>query len=179
MHLLTCPECETAFPVANSQAGQHTACPHCNASIDVPTLGQLRRLPEAEETRPALDQTREPSGGGSAGFLVFGLIATAALVVGSFCGIRWAMIDVPMTTEAHIAGLDQAYNDLSAAQLIREYEQMEELSIDLRTPYVYKQIEIKKSEWGRTALISAIVGVLAIGGAVIVAATSASRRKQS
>ena len=76
----------------------------------------------------------------SAGFLVLGLIATASLLVAGFCGIRWVLIDVPNTTEEHIATYREEYRELSAAELIREYEQMDRYGIELVTPYKYKAI---------------------------------------
>ncbi len=101
-----------------------------------------------------------------AGFLVLGLIATASLLVAGFCGIRWVLIDVPNTTQEHIASMREQYRELSAAELIREYEQMDRYGIELVTPYKYKQLQIKKDSWGRNASIAAAVAGLAVLGGV-------------
>ena len=66
--------------------------------------------------------------------MVLGLIATACLLVAGFCGIRWSLIDVSGTTEQHIANYREQYKGLTAAELIREYEQMEKYGLDLAAP---------------------------------------------
>lgn len=100
------------------------------------------------------------------GFLVLGLIATAALVIAVFCGIRWGLIEVPMTTQGHLAELSKAYQEIPPAQLIREFEQMEEFGIDAGAPYGYKKIENQKTEWGRNAMIAGAISLLSAAGAI-------------
>ena len=107
----------------------------------------------------------------SAGFLVLGLIATASLLVAGFCGIRWVLIDVPNTTEEHLTTLRAQYRELSAAELVREYEQMDKYGIDLVMPYNYRKQQIKKDKWGRNASIAGAVGGLSILGAIGLAIT--------
>ena len=112
----------------------------------------------------------------SAGFLALGLIATACLLVAGFCGIRWVLIDVPNTTEEHIADIREQYRGLSAAELVREYEQMDRYGLELVMPYKYKELQIKKDSWGRNASIAATGGALAILGAFALAATGRRKR---
>jgi hypothetical protein len=111
-----------------------------------------------------------------AGFLVLGLIGTASLVVAGFCGIRWVLIDVPNTTEEHIATITEQYGTLSAAELIREYEQMDRYGIELVTPYRYKQVQMKKDSWGWNASMAGAIGGLAFLGAFALAATGRRKR---
>ena len=111
-----------------------------------------------------------------AGFLVLGLIATASLLVAGYCGIRWVLIDVPHTTEEHIASMAEQYQKLSAAELIREYEQMDRYGIELVTPYPYKQLQMKKDSWGRNASMAGAIGGLAFLGAFALAATGRRKR---
>lgn len=168
MYLLPCPSCQTSITVSPSQAGDTTTCPACQSAIDIPKLGQLRQLDRAEQTPSATVGPREVSTGRQIGFMVLGLVAIASLLAAGFCGIRWALIEVPTTTDEHVAELREAYHTLSAAELIREYESMEKYGLDLGSPYKYKQIENEKKAWGNKATATAIVGGLAVIGAVIV-----------
>lgn len=169
MYLLPCPRCDASVPITTSQAGGVADCPACHAQVEVPTLGKVRQLPMSE-SGIASAQKREAatsSGGGSISFLVLGLIATAALVIAGFCGIRWFLIDVPMTTETHIAEYEKAYRGLEPARLVREYEQMEKYSLDMVPMYTYKKTEQTKSDWGRSAAVAGGVGLLAVIGAFL------------
>jgi hypothetical protein len=143
-------------------------------------LGQLRRLPLAEEA-PAADPKSPPEQIESsllrrAGFVCLGLVATASLLVAGFCGIRWGLVEVPSTTEQHIARYRAEYAKLTAAELIREYEDMEKYGLDLTVPYRYKQAELEKKEWGRNASIAAAVGGAAVLGAFLLVATGRRNR---
>ncbi len=91
------------------------------------------------------------------GFVVLSLISVASLVIAGFCGIRWALLDAPMTTEKHLAELQEAYEDLDAARLIREYEDMEQFGLTVNTPYNYKRERDIKDAWGRNTLVAAII----------------------
>ena len=128
MHLLPCPSCHAALPVSPSQAGDQTTCPECQATVAIPKLGELRRLPLAEQdsgiSAAGDQQGIESSSASRAGFVVLGLIAAASLLVAGFCGIRWSLIDVPATSDEHIARMREEYQKLSAAELIREYVDM-------------------------------------------------------
>jgi hypothetical protein len=164
MHLLTCPSCHTSIPVSPSQAGDQANCPACQTAVEVPRLGDLKKLPMAPDA-PSLKPAKAASGGFL--FLTLGLIGTACLLVASYCGIRWALIDVPMTTEEHIAKFEAGYAEMSAAELIREYENMEEYGIELARPFFYKRDELKKSGWGNKAASAGAVGLLLIAGAFL------------
>jgi hypothetical protein len=145
--------------------------------VAIPNLGQLRQLPLAERDSsvdPAVPV--ETSSWRRAGFLVLGLVAVASLVIAGFCGIRWSLVEVPFTTESHIAEVRKQYRETSAAQLIREYEQMEKLSLDLTGPYTYKKAEMKRDKWGQNASIAAAIGGLAILGAIALAVSGGRNR---
>ncbi len=173
MHLLPCPACQAPIPVAPSQAGDHTNCPACEVEVDIPKLGQLRQLPLAESDVGAkVASTQRDAGGlsaGQAGFVFLGVIATASLLIAGFCTIRWSLIEVPMTTEEHIAKFREAYQELKPAELIREYEQMEEFGLDIASPYNYQNVALEKRNWGRNASIAGGVAALSILGAAVLA----------
>jgi hypothetical protein len=178
MYLLPCPSCQASIPLSPSQAGNETSCPACQSSVTVPKLGDLRQLPQAEQDSSVDRPQGVPiSSGGSTGFAILGLIATASLVVAAFCGIRWSLIEVSSSTEAHIADYREAYRSLTAAQLIREYEQMEGDGFELAGPSPYKVAETNKRVWGRNASIAAAIGGLSLLGAFAIAGSG--RRNQT
>jgi hypothetical protein len=145
--------------------------------VAIPNLGQLRKLPQAEgDSSSERPLPLETSSWRQTGFLVLGLVATASLLIAGFCGIRWSLVDVPFTTEAHIAEVRKTYAEASAAQLIREYEEMEKVNLDLSGPYVYKKAEMTRKKWGQNASIAAAIGGLAILGAMVLAATGGRKR---
>lgn len=180
MHLLPCPQCQTEIQVAPSKAGGETVCPNCQTSVAIPKLGELKHLPLADVT-PAAEPRRGPpaqsASGMQAGFVTLGLIATVSLLIAGFCSIRWYLIDASMSTEKHISEFQKAYVDLKPAELIREYEQMEEYGIDMPVPFKYKKIEDEKNGWGRKASIAGTVCGVSFLGAAILSATG--RRKRS
>ncbi len=181
MHLLPCPHCQNSFPVSPSQAGETVSCPACQAKVPIPKLGELRNLPLADESaaenRKAGGASSEGSLGRKITFGIAGLAATASLLVASYCGIRWALTEVPATTEDHIAEVRKELSERTAAELVREYEDMEQRSIDLGGPFPYKRDAMEKASWGRNASIAATVGSLAL--LVAIGCALSGRRKQS
>jgi hypothetical protein len=170
MHLLPCPHCHAAIAVSPTQAGETMACPQCQGAVPVPKLGQLRQLPLAEGTAVDRPSTSEAVGErnriSQVGFALAGLVATVSLLVAGFCGIRWALTEVSSTTEQHIASERADFGDLTAAELIRVYEDMEDQGLDLGAPYNYQQEALQKRKWGTNASIAASIGGFALLAAV-------------
>ena len=182
MYLLPCPACQFAIPVSPSQAGDQTTCPACQQIVQIPKLGELRQLPLSEaddDAKIASNARPETSSGKRALFVLLGLIATASLLIAGFAAIRWALIDVPMSTEQHIAIYRQEYKKLKPAELIREYEQMEKYGLEMPMPYKYKTIELEKQDWGRNAAVAGTVGALSIIGLVLLTLTGPGTRDQT
>jgi hypothetical protein len=181
MHLLPCPSCQASIPVSPSQAGDTVACPSCHQSVDIPKLGELRQLPLAEPVGEAVD-VGQPAGAESSrlaqtGFVLSGLVAAASLLVAGFCGIRWALTEVPNNTERHVAGTREDMSKFSAAELIRAYEDMDKTTLEMTVPFRYKDLELRKAKWGRNAIIAGSLGT----GAVLLAVglANAGRRKRN
>ena len=172
MHLLPCPHCQTPFHVSPSQAGETVNCPACHAEVPIPKLGEIRQLPRAEESAARDRKVGGAASGGSLGsegslgrkitFGIAGIAATVSLLVASYCGIRWALVEVPSTTEDHIATVREELSKRTAAELIREYEDMDNRIIDLEAPFPYKRKAIEKAGWGRNASIAAALGSIAL-----------------
>lgn len=171
MHLLPCPSCDASFPVSPSQAGEDVVCPECHSPVVIPKLGELRKLPAVEENSEADPRDRgsidEPSRLAQTGFVIAGLVATGALLVATFCGIRWALIEVPATSEDHIATIRERLSERSASELVREYEDMELRGLELGVPFQYKEIADEKAGWGRDASIAGAIGAAALALAFI------------
>lgn len=175
MHSLPCGHCDQLIPVSPSKAGQSVECHHCGQTTLVPKLGELKKLALAAtegEQVPIASGSPDTSASGSIAFVALAMLATACLVIASFCGIRWFLIEVPSTTAKHIEATAAALKDASAAQLIVEYESIEEYGIDIDTPFTYQAIANTKAEWGFNAAVAAGIGCLAVVGAAV----SASRR---
>lgn len=180
MYLLPCSSCDASIPVSPSQAGNETICPECQTSVTVPKLGDLRGLPR-DDQQPAgdLPQGGTMSSAGSMGFVVFGLIAAVCMLVAGFCGIRWSLIEVEMTTEEQIAYYEEQYQTLTAAQLIREFEQMDGDTFDTGGPSVYKAAELEKRDWGQNASIAGGIGLVSLLTAFAIAGSGRRNRPNS
>lgn len=170
MHLLSCPQCQASLVVSPSQAGDSVPCPTCQTQVAVPKLGELRKLPPAEVASAEAAGVGQRGAEGSrlvkVGFGFAGLLATASLLVAAFCGIRWALIEVPSTTEQHVSEARQYLSERTAAELVREFEDMEARNIDLGLPFRYKEIANRRANWGKAAAISGGVALLALVSAL-------------
>ncbi len=151
-----------------AQAGDHVQCPSCQQTAGVPTLGQLKQLPQtaaAGNERPTPPTNR--SFGSTAGFVCFSLIALATLLVAGYNTVRWATISPEMTTAEHINRIEAAYRDAEPALMVVEFEDMEQQPLEMIGPYQYQVINDEKTRWGRNALIAAGITALFAAAAVI------------
>jgi len=82
--------------------------------------------------------------------------------VAVFCGIRWSMVTVPQTTEGNIADLRQQYSELPPANLIREWEDMENYGLDIVGTFKYHTLQKQKDDWGVSTLVAIGIGFLAM-----------------
>lgn len=164
MHQLPCPHCRATLKVETTQAGETITCPACGQPVPIPTLRDLRQLPPVEADRDPNPKT-PPSGLGMGQRVAFGMLGAVALVgllISGFCWVRWASVEVPITTEGHIEQLREMYADLNAAELIREYQDIDQFGVDLAAPMTYRVAEMTKNRWKRNALASGGVSTLAI-----------------
>jgi hypothetical protein len=80
-YLLRCSGCQAEISVEPRQAGQFVTCGKCQASLEVPTIGQLKRLPSVgEDTARVTTAIPNPL---KPWFFVIGIAAAALLGV---CG---------------------------------------------------------------------------------------------
>lgn len=183
MPSLKCPQCNHDVTVSISQAGAQVSCPSCQATIQVPKLGDLKRLTEAaaagdpQSSPPPLPSTNLANQTASR-VLFGGALAVAGLsaIVATFCLVRYLSIEVPATTEIHIEEIDRMYHGVSAAQLIREWQQMEKNALDVAFPYNYKKLEVEKARWARNTAIAGGVSAIGILMAVFLGLADSRRR---
>ena len=180
MYQLSCPHCQNIILVTPSQAGDLVQCSACDQSVAIPRLGELKQLPRDESQPAELDRVPPYTEAGFTqrfGTVALGLICTASLLIAGYCGIRWALIDAPLTTEIHLQEVREVYPTRNPAELLREYEQMEEADLELPVPYGYKRTQNLKQGWGQNATIAGGVAILTLIGAIIFASSGRSRRE--
>lgn len=175
MYLLPCSHCQHPLAVSPANAGGQVACPQCGGSTAVPKLGELTKLPRTEDPRPGASERAATPFGQRIAFASLGFIAVASLLIAGFCGVRWMTTEVPVTTASHIAEVRETYVNLPAANLIREYEDIERFGIDLVAPLKYHVAEKTREAWGQKAMISGGIALLAILLAGLTAALGKSR----
>lgn len=158
----------------------------------VPKLGELRRLPPSEESpRDTIPRNNESSVGAGIVFAVLGLIAIASLLAAGYSGIRWATVKTsstteelpenneerPENTEEHLELMREILDKSPPASMIREFEDMEKFSLDITAPYGYKRMENEKTKWGRATLVSGLIGLVCVIGAIAAGASAGNKRE--
>lgn len=174
MPLISCPLCSATVDVPTSRAGSEIECPSCKQTIPVPKLGELRKLQlqnsaaTSNTTAPRDTIARNAGAGQRVAFGMLMAVAALAIVGASYCMVRYFAIQVPATTEDHLAEVEELYPQMSAAQLVDEWKQMEDFSEQLARPYMYQVIAEEKSSW----LINAMIGFAVAAIAAIIALIS-------
>ncbi len=175
MYQLPCPHCQATVLVPPSQAGDQVQCPACAKTVQVPKLGDLKKLPEELET-PGISSMplkhRESGARSPIAMMLLGLICTTSLLIAGYSGIRWYLTEVNTTTESHLNEVRELYPTRNPAELLREYEEMEKMGLELPMPYRYKQQLNVKNEWGLNASVAAIISILALIGALFFASSN-------
>jgi hypothetical protein len=184
MPLLPCPSCDQKISVVVSQAGSEIACPQCQKIVRIPNLGDLRRLAADSDTFAATANLRGSSTASPAiaRRIVFAIslgIAGLATLVGGFCLVRYMNIEVPATTQSHIAEIEAMYPQASAAQLVREWQSMEKYSLEVTAPYNYKRTAIEKQSWLNRCLASLAVLAISMLSAITCGYLDSASRKSA
>lgn len=176
MHLLPCPNCQETVLVSPSQAGDSTHCKSCDASIDIPKLGELRKLPSAapdlgSDASSKNNIRSENSTGRRIASTLLGCIAVMAVISAAYCGFRWASIEPSSSTEEYLATYREQYPIVESAVLIREYEDMEKISLDFPMPYKYKVSQNAKDHERNKAIGSGVVALITSILSIVIAST--------
>ncbi|MEM9825015.1 MAG: hypothetical protein AAF958_00415 [Planctomycetota bacterium] len=172
MFRLDCPQCQAALPVSPAKAGGEISCPTCQAVVPIPKLGELRQLPRIEEDVAGSSRKITRSGenaGSPLPFLTLALVAVGCLIAAGFCGIRWATIEVPATTESHIESIQNDYFEVESSVLLDQYEDMQQYGMEIGMPYKYQLIADRRDAWARSGLTAAGVGGVALLGSMLLA----------
>jgi hypothetical protein len=170
-HLLSCGSCGKALPVELGQAGGQIRCP-CGATLDVPTLRQLRQLPIA--SAPAAETRRWSA---SKGALAACLVVTGLLVAVAAWS-RWSEPVVqPFDPVKRNREMEQAVDGLTPAQgwsvwvgSLRPLRGSGFFLLDTGPPTAVKQ-QIVRARFFQV-MILVLAGISALGAIVV----AASRR---
>ena len=175
MPTFPCPHCSRPLEVATSRAGGEVPCPHCDRRVAVPKLGELRQLESAAARTAAATAPAETSVARRIAFVTLLGVAAVAGLVGAFCIVRYAAITVPETTEGHLARIEEIYPQLSPAELVRDWQELEKFTPETTGPYVYQRIAAEKSGWLQQGLIGLAVAAIATPIAVALVALQPRR----
>ena len=175
MYVLSCPNCHTDVHVTPAQAGDRIQCGQCQGDVAIPKLGELRKLPKVDEPAAADPvSTRDGTNrslGSTIAFVACCLIAGASLLAAGYAGVRWMIIAPTMTTESHLEAIESTFPAAEPASMVKEFQDMEDRSLDLTAPYGYHLVVMEKNRWRNNALIA--FGILVAGalGAFVAAST--------
>lgn len=165
---LPCPHCSHTLEVAISRAGAEIPCPACGKTVSVPKLGQLRQLEGQDEAPAASAAASSAVLGRRVVFAALMAVAALAGCVAAFCFVRYAAIKPPMTTAEHIAEVEETYAQLPAAELVREWQQMDQFHPEIATPHRYKLVADEKAGWLQQGLIALSIAIIAALTATVI-----------
>lgn len=166
MHLFTCP-CGESFPVSAAQAGQSIECPHCNDSVALPTLRELKQLPStqaAKETAPARGWS---SSQGVLFSIVFAFLL-ASLCMSAWSTYRWLQIEKPPTTTEMIAIGEEEIAKQDAPQLHEFWVNYGKPGMGTRRLPGYAQVQQYRDSWKRWAYAGYAASAVCLIGLVVV-----------
>lgn len=174
MPVLSCPACAAAIDVAISSAGSEVVCPQCQSTVAVPKLGELRKLaerssPAASDQAASTTQTLDRDDAAApwrVGFTALAAVTAVAIVLAGYCLMRWAAIEVPATTEAHIASVEQGYLHSPPAELIHDWQELEVYRPEFAGPYQYQAIANTRADWLHKGITAAVIAALAAAAAL-------------
>lgn len=170
MFQLPCPHCGKILELAASRAGSEIECSACHQLVSVPKLGHLRQR-QAEQQQPSSDLRPTGAIGPAAadtmlwtrlGFVASIGVVAIALGLAGFCLVRYLVIEVPETTESHLQQIDEFYSQVSAAQLVEQWRQLETFREDTAGPYAYQRVAQQKARWAMRATSGLVVALIAL-----------------
>ena len=178
MYLLPCPHCHESISVSPSQAGDSAKCPHCGGDAPIPKLGELRRLPQADDVDNS-QQELPAAGASSIASVLLGMVGVIALFVAGFAAIQWYLVDVPTSTDEHVAKMKAEYEKMEAARFIREFEHMETYRLEVPSMFDYKIAELKRRRWGTNALIAGGIALTSLLAAFVLASSGRTPKPEA
>ena len=154
MYLLRCNSCDKTTPVASTQAGGTIPCESCGNTNQIPTLGQLRKLEQQDSGEKGADARSGGSDrvGSRIGFVAFGFLTIAALLITCFCAVYWQSSGEGKTTETHIQEIRDEYKTIDPALLVVHFEVVEERPLEVSKPFTYHLEHMEKLAWKHRAL---------------------------
>lgn len=169
MFEIHCPDCQASVAVSAAKAGDTVACPKCAQTIQVPKLGELRKLESNQSAATDSDiADGRLTGGRSFLFAALALVGLLCLLGAAFCAVNWFTTEAPLTTQRHIDELETQYAQINSAQLIREFEDITKFGVDVPTPYAYRTMVLAKQAWRNKTIAFGAFGLLAAFTAILI-----------
>jgi hypothetical protein len=166
-HLLKC-ECGQTHVVSRSQAGQEINC-ECGATIRVPTLRGIAKLPPAQPAESVLAVEKSSIWQGWRGPAI-ALASAGFLIAVAFCGwftTQRLGIDTSYTAESEIAGGDELLETYDPEDLSLVWDNFEKAGMvtkDRPEFYWWNKYADERATLAKiSGAIAAGFGVLAIG----------------
>ncbi|MEZ6087465.1 MAG: hypothetical protein R3C05_05435 [Pirellulaceae bacterium] len=156
---MTC-QCGESFPVSPAQAGQNVQCPHCGQTVALPTLGQLRKLPEADST-PSRNTGEAWSAGRGALFSAVSAALLAMVVAAAWTSYKWMSIERPPTVEKVVIDGKKEIGEHNAPQLLEFWVNWGQPGMGVRRTPAYEQIQRYREGW-QTWSYAAYAGTLVL-----------------
>lgn len=154
--------------VSAAKAGDTVACPQCKHTVEVPKLGELRKLESIDSKAALAVADRGLTGGRSFLFAALALVGLICLLGAAFCAVNWVTTEAPLTTQQHLDDLEVQYAKVNSAQLIREFEDITKYGVDVPTPYAYQTKVLAKQAWRNKTIAFGACGLLAAFIATII-----------
>lgn len=165
-HLLTC-SCGAEIAVSGGQAGGEVVCTGCQATVAVPKLRELSRLPLAAETAP---KSRQGWGLSQGMLLAGGLLAVACWGAAAWLG---RTIESPVNPEA----IRQNVAQQTDAQIYEAWKKHFSTTTVSRPQMVIER-QFAQQTFLRKGIALALAGLGAVGAAVGVAGGVGLIRRQ-
>lgn len=162
MYLISCPQGHS-FSVSTSAAGSEVPCPTCGQNTSVPKLGELRRLPRADEGNPTRSSKSQSSMGARTVFAICALGAIAAGITAAYASIRCYALPAPISSEFHIEQDRKQISELNPLDLLMVWEEYEKMDFESQFPFPYKRIQDMRDEWTGVAMTSLVVAAVLAG----------------
>ncbi len=162
MYLISCSQGHS-FSVSTSAAGSEVPCPTCGQITSVPKLGELRRLPRADEGSQVRSSKSQSSMGARTVFAICTLGAIAAGITAAYASIRCYALPAPISSEFHIEQDRKQISELNPLDLLMVWEEYEKMDLESQFPFPYKRIQNMRDEWTGVATTSLIVAAVLAG----------------
>lgn len=113
-----CPSCDHRFEIETRAAGRQLSCPICQAEVEAPKMGDIRKLELVETDQPASGSGRKPAGRAKSVLFSIGL-ATMVIFAASGVGLYYysTTIEIPVDFDRGMEFQNSQLDGMNAADL--------------------------------------------------------------